>query len=106
MAKISKWFESGMGTKLKISVPQIGGVIMLDETPRSLTVLAKVKSTISTEGEESKKTVEMIYGASQVLVKSKVIWLQLYARSNSRDDFDWVVKNIVKWTRAVTAANR
>ena len=38
-------------------------------------------------------------------MKSKVIWLFLYAKTESRDDYDWVTKNIVDWTHAVSAAN-
>ncbi len=47
----------------------------------------------------------MIVGFSQMLVKSKVVLLELYATSNSRSDFDWLVKNISNWTRAVSLAN-
>ncbi|MGO9264055.1 MAG: hypothetical protein ACLQBA_04070 [Candidatus Binataceae bacterium] len=100
----AKWIASGMGTKLAIGIPRIGTVSILDETPTSLTMITLIEVPVSVGGGKT-KTVEMAEGISQVLVKSKVIWLQLYARSPSHADFDWVATTILKWTRAVGAAN-
>lgn len=102
--RIAKWIESDMGVSVQVGVPNVDSFLILNETPTSLTMVTKMTAPVSVAGEKQ-KTVEMLAGMSLLLVKSKVIWLQLYARSNSREDFDWVVKNIVKWTRAVNAAN-
>jgi hypothetical protein len=99
-----KWYEANMGSQLQIDVPRVGAISILDETPTSLTMVTRLSFPMSING-GAKQSVEMIEGISQVLVKSKVIWLQLNAPSKSRDDFDWVAKNIVKCARAVNAAN-
>lgn len=101
---LERWVKSDMNAKLQADVPRLGSFYILDETPTSLTMVTKATTLISVAG-GMQHSVEQIGGFSQILVKSKVIWLQLYARSNSREDFDWVAKNIVKWTRAVSAAN-
>lgn len=97
------WFESNTGVKAQVSEPRLGEFVILDETPTSLTFVNKAVAAVSVGGGEQ-EAVEMVGGMSIMLVKSKVIWLRLYARSNSREDFG-VAKNIVKWTRAVSAAN-
>lgn len=99
-----KWFEHETGANAQIGVPHVGSVAILNETPTSLTMVTKIATPLSL-GRQNQKSVEMVIGSSQMLAKSKVIWLQLYARFDSREDFDWVVKNIVNWTRAVNAAN-
>ncbi len=101
---LERWVKSDMNAKLHADVPHLGSIYILDETPTSLTMVTKATTLISVAGGKP-HSVEQIGGISQILVKSKVVWLQLYARSNSREDFDWVAKNIVKWTRAVNAAN-
>jgi hypothetical protein len=102
----AKWIASGMGAgaQLAIGIPHAGTFSILDETPTSLTMITLIEVPVSVGGGKT-KTVEMAEGISQVLVKSKVIWLQLYARSPSHADFDWVATTIVRWTRAVGAAN-
>ena len=102
--RIAEWIKSDMGVKLKIGIPRVGAFAILDETPTTLTMATMVSAPVRV-GVNQQRTVEMVNGIALVLVKSKVIWLQLYARLNSRDDFDWVAKNIVKWTRAVSASN-
>lgn len=104
IALLEQWVKSDMNVKLQVDVPRLGSVYVLDETPTSLTIVTKAATLVTVAGGKQ-HSVEQIAGISQMLVKSKVIWLQLYARSNSREDFDWVAKNIVKWTRAVSAAN-
>lgn len=102
--RTKRWIESSWRVKSQTDVPRLGSTSILDETPTSLTVVTKGMVSVSVAGGKQ-KSVEMVAGSSQLLVKSKVIWLQLYARSKSQEDFDWVAKNIIKWTRAVTAAN-
>lgn len=102
--RIVNWIKSDMGVRVQVGVPNVGSFLTLDETPTSLTIVTKMIMPVTVAGGKQ-KSVEVVEGASLMLVKSKVIWLQLYARSNSREDFDWVVMNIVKWTRAVSAAN-
>jgi hypothetical protein len=102
--RTTDWIASDMGVKLQVGVPSVGSFVILNETPTSLTMVTKMTAPVQVAG-GNQKSVEMVEGMSLMLVKSKVIWLQLYARSNSREDFDWVVMNIVKWTRAVGAAN-
>ena len=102
--RTTDWIASDMGVKLQVGVPSVGSFVILNETPTSLTMVTKMTAPVQVAG-GNQKSVEMVEGMSLVLVKSKAIWLQLYARSNSREDFDWVVMNIIKWTRAVSAAN-
>ena len=105
LISIAKWIQSDMGEEVKIGIPRVGYVAILDETPTTLTMVTTVSAPVRV-GVNQQRTVEMVNGIALVLVKSKVIWLQLYARLNSRDDFDWVVKSIVKWTRAVSESNQ
>jgi len=93
-----------MGVKMQVGAPSVGSFVILNEIPTSLTMVTRMTAPVQVAGGKQ-KSVEMVERMSLMLVKSKVIWLQLYARSNLREDFDWVVMNIVKWTRAVNSAN-
>jgi hypothetical protein len=100
----AKWIASEMGVKSEIGIPQIGTVYTLNESPVFLTMITTIAAPVSI-GDGKTRTVKMAEGLSLMLVKSKVVWLQLYTRLDSRADFDWAAKAIVEWTRAVAAAN-
>ncbi|HTD02730.1 hypothetical protein [Undibacterium sp.] len=101
---MAKWIQSGMGTKIQFGEPKLGAILIIDESPTSLTMITKMIMPVSS-GKGKPKPVEMVVGMSQMLVKSKVIWIQVYSGSTSRADSDWVTRTIVKWTLAVQAAN-
>ncbi len=106
--RTARWIESNFDlAKLNINIgmPRIGTDVIVSESPTLLTIVTKINFSVSSGNRQARPT-EMVVGMTQLLVKSKVVWLQLYSVSNSREDFDWVVETIVKWTRAVESANR
>ncbi len=103
LARTAKWLAGVRGATAHLGEPELGAMTIISETPTSLTMVVHMSSNQSVGGK--KEPVQMLEGMSLMLVKSKVIWLQLYTHYKSRDDFNWLSMNILRWTTDVSHAN-
>lgn len=90
--------------KLTMTPEDIGPIGVVDETPFSLTVAGLLSSRVRSGGRERVHVTAI--ATSLLLVRGKVIWLQVYSTFRTPKDIQWTKDASLDWIARTMQANQ